>query len=69
MWIVDVPGKKPDGGHPPWQRFRRLKGEISEGDVLEYLKQLVQIHGCVRAVQGGVEVSLYGKRLTIVRYL
>lgn len=69
MWIVDVPGPKPAGGRPPWQRFRRLKGEVSEGDVLEYLKQLVQIHGCVRAVRGGVEISLYGSQLTVIRYL
>jgi hypothetical protein len=69
MWIVDVPGQRPDGGHPPWTRLRRLAGDVPEHDVLEYLKQLVPIHGSARAVQGGVEISVHRSRWSICRQL
>ncbi len=69
MWIVDVPGPRPDGGNPPWRRLQRLPDHMPEADVLEFLKETTMLHRCARAIRGGVEISVYGRRYTIVRYL
>lgn len=69
MWIVDVPGPKPADDNPPWVRLRRLPETTSEADVLEFLKETATVHHCARAVKGGVEIAVYGRRYTIVRYL
>ncbi len=69
MWTVEVPGPKPVSGNPSWRRLQRLPETMPEGDVLDFLKETVVIHGCARATRGGVEVSVYRARVTIVRYL
>lgn len=57
MWIIEVPGPAPlGGGHPPWQRHRRLKQETPEVDVEAYLKELLGLHAAARATLGGVEI-------------
>jgi len=69
-WVVDVPGPKPEGGgNPPWRRYRRVPASAPEADVLELLKETCLLHSCARATREGVEISVYGSRVTVVRYL
>lgn len=68
MWIIDVAGPKPaTGGNPPWVRFRRMPGELSEAEIEEVIRAMATEHTAVRAMKEGVEIEVRRQYSVTVR--